>query len=243
MSPSEIQTIRDRYAERDRHVDRYDMFQPWVCQTMLERRAALIHVLSVVLKKLKKHQRDTTVLEVGCGHGRNLLELLWLGFSPENLTGNDLVKERLENARRVLPAALRLIGGDATRLDFGCAQFDVVFQSTVFSSILRDADRKALALAMWKWVKPGGGVLWYDFVYDNPHNPDVRGVPLRDIRHLFPEGRVTRWRVTLAPPLSRLLSRIHPALYRVANVLPLLRTHVMCWIAKQSVINNCASAP
>ncbi len=21
---------------------------------------------------------------------------------------------------------------------------------------------------MWRWVKPGGGVLWYDFTFDNP---------------------------------------------------------------------------
>ena len=30
---------------------------------------------------------------------------------------------------------------------------------------------------MWAAVKPGGGVLWYDFTVDNPRNADVRGVP------------------------------------------------------------------
>ena len=41
---------------------------------------------------------------------------------------------------------------------------------------------------MWRWVRPGGGVLWYDFTFDNPRNPDVRGVPLARVRELFPHG-------------------------------------------------------
>jgi hypothetical protein len=39
-------------------------------------------------------------------------------------------------------------------------------------------------------------------------------------------------RVTLAPPLARAVTRIHPGLYRCFNVLPLLRTHVLAWVEK-----------
>jgi len=85
---------------------------------------------------------------------------------------------------------------------------------------------------MWELTKRGGGVLWYDFIYDNPENPDVRGVPIRRIRELFPEGRMRYWRLTLAPPIARRVCRIHPCLYYVFNVFPFLRTHVLCWIAK-----------
>jgi hypothetical protein len=38
--------------------------------------------------------------------------------------------------------------------------------------------------------------------------------------------------VTLAPPLARAVTRIHPGLYRWFNALPPLRTHVLAWIAK-----------
>jgi len=75
-------------------------------------------------------------------------------------------------------------------------------------------------------------VLWYDFTVDNPRNPDVRGVPLARVRALFPYARVQAQRVTLAPPLARAVTRLHPALYTVFNTIPLLRTHVLAWIAK-----------
>ena len=83
-------------------------------------------------------------------------------------------------------------------------------------------------------ARPGGGVLWYDFAFDNPRNPDVRGVPVSRIRQLFPEGAVLARRITLAPPLARFLTRVHPQLYTAANVLPFLRTHVLCWIRKDA---------
>ena len=35
-----------------------------------------------------------------------------------------------------------------------------------------------------------------------------------------------------APPLARAVTRIHPALYRWFNALPLLRTHVLAWVEK-----------
>ena len=48
----------------------------------------------------------------------------------------------------------------------------------VFPSILDDSFQQKLADRMWALTKPGGGILWYDFIYNNPRNPDVRGVPL-----------------------------------------------------------------
>ena len=85
---------------------------------------------------------------------------------------------------------------------------------------------------MWTAVRPGGGVLWYDFTVDNPRNRDVRGVPVTRVRELFPEARAEFHRLTLAPPLARAVTRIHPGLYTVFNALPLLRTHVLGWLAK-----------
>ena len=122
---------------------------------------------------------------------------------------------------------MRLTCGDASALQAGDASFDIVCQFTVFSSILDAALRQHLANAMWRWTKPGGAVLWYDFTVDNPRNPDVRGVPLARVRELFPQGRITHRRVTLAPPIARAVCRVHPALYGVFDALPLLRTHVL----------------
>jgi hypothetical protein len=54
------------------------------------------------------------------------------------------------------------------------------------------------------------------------------------VRALFPQTRARFHRVTLAPPLARAVTRVHPSLYRLFNALPLLRTHVVGWLAKDA---------
>jgi SAM-dependent methyltransferase len=170
--------------------------------------------------------------EVGCGAGGNLLELLRLGFAPENLTGLELLADRHAQSRQVLPPATQLWLGDATVAPIEPASQHIVLQSTVFSSLLDDGFRQRLAQAMWRWVAPGGAVLWFDITVDNPRNPDVRGVPPEQVRALFPGAAVTARRITLAPPLARAVCRVHPALYLLFNLFPPLRTHLLAWIRK-----------
>jgi ubiquinone/menaquinone biosynthesis C-methylase UbiE len=227
---SELRRIEERYARRARAVSagRYDRLKPWVYLPLQELERALIRTLELAGLPPLAGRR---VLEVGCGTGDLLLELLALGFSPENLVGYELLEERAADARRRLPAMATIHTGDASDAQLDDSSFDVVAQSTVFTSILDHAFQDKLAERMWRLVRPGGGVLWYDFVVDNPRNPDVRGVPLGRVRELFPNGSLRASRVTLAPPISRLVTRIHPALYGALN-LPPLRTHVLCWIAK-----------
>jgi len=224
----EPEAVAERYARRDAG-DRYAMVNPDVWQTVHERQRAMLRLFT------RHGQGDLAALrlvEVGSGAGGNLLELLRAGFLPEHLTGIELLPERHAAARRVLPDAVTLHSGDALAIDVAPASVDVVFVSTVFSSLLDDDFQQRLAAALWRWVRPGGAVLWYDFTVNNPRNRDVRGVPLARVRALFPEGRVDARRVTLAPPLARAVTRVHPALYTLFNTVPLLRTHVLCWISK-----------
>jgi len=217
-----------RYARRAA-LERYSMLQPDVWQSVQERQRAM---LGFFRRAGWAALADKRAVEVGCGAGGNLLELLRLGFMPERLAGIELLPDRAAHARQVLPAALRLIEGDAVHASVEPGSQDLVLQSTVFSSLLDAATRAALAGAMWRWLAPGGAVLWYDFTVDNPRNPDVRGVPLAEVRGLFPQANITVRRVTLAPPLARAVCRIHPGLYPVFNAVPPLRTHVLAWIEK-----------
>lgn len=216
-------------AARGDGEDLYSALRPEVWQARQERQRAMLALLS---RHALQPLNQLRVLEVGCGSGSNLLELVSLGFDAGRLVGNELLPERAAVARRQLPAATALHEGDASTLTFEAGSFDLVYQSTVFSSLLDDGFQQRLAEAMWRWVQPGGGVLWYDFTWDNPRNPDVRGVPLKRVRALFPHGRIDARRVTLAPPLSRLAVKVHPGACRVLNVLPFLRTHLLCWIGK-----------
>lgn len=229
----ELAAVAERYDRRKANVPagRYDPLDAAVCMAHQERERALIGwVRASGLAPL----RDKSLLEIGCGSGGNLLQLIQLGFRPANLVGNELLEDRCSQARERLPAATRVVAGDASSVDLGAERFDVVFQATVFTSILDAEFQARLARRIWTLVKPGGQLLWYDFTHDNPRNPDVRGVPLERIRALFPEGRIRSRRLTLAPPLARFLTRLHPSLYACANLLPVLRTHVLCWIRKPS---------
>ncbi|HUG24366.1 class I SAM-dependent methyltransferase [Piscinibacter sp.] len=227
----EPQAIRERYARRATSDPRYSLLNPAALHAWQERQRAIVRLF---VRLGFSDLAQLRLLEVGSGTGGNLLDFLRMGFAPDHLGGIELLPERHDTARRCLPPAVTLELGDATAMLLPEASHDIVFQSTVFSSLLDDAFQQRLADTMWSAVKPGGGVLWYDFTVDNPRNRDVRGVPLARVRQLFPHARMQSQRVTLAPPLARALSRVHPALCGMANALPVLRTHVLAWLEKRA---------
>ena len=226
--------IHDQYARRTpQQLQRYSLLRPEVWRAWQERQRTMLRLFADLGWSDFSQRR---VVEVGCGAGGNLLELLRMGFMPRNLKGIELLPGRHEHACEVLPSSLRLILGDALsdeaeRLIPPASQ-DIVMQFTVFSSVLDDMGRLQLADAMWRWVRPGGGVLWYDFVVNNPFNDDVRGVPVDEIRRLFPQAVLHVKPITLAPPVARWVCRKAPWLYPVVERLPGLRTHVLVWAQK-----------
>ena len=52
---------------------------------------------------LRQNPVTAKVLDVGCGGGGNLFQLLRLNYQPENISGIDIQDERLAEARRLYP--------------------------------------------------------------------------------------------------------------------------------------------
>lgn len=227
----ETLAVAQRYARR-KSGSLYSILRPEVFLSTQEWQRQMLLLFGSVCEYTDEDLRALKLVDVGCGYGGHLLDFLRLGFMPENLHGIELLAERAMLARRKLPESLSIHQGDASTADLAPASQDIVFQSVVFSSLLDDRFQQELADRMWSWIRPGGGVLWYDFVYGNPSNPDVRAVPVTRIRELFPGARITVRRVTLAPPISRRVCRVHPSAYHLFNFFPFLRTHVLCWIQK-----------
>lgn len=167
---------------------------------------------------------ERSILEVGCGSGAVLEDLVALGAAPQRLRGVDLSHERLCNA----PTSLRVgvVQADASALPFADASFDIVAQFTTLSSILEPTVREAVAREMTRVLRPRGAILWYDM---RRTAPGSRTVPLdaADVRRLFPSFAVHSRVVTLAPPLTRLLATRAPAVARALEMLSPLRTHVL----------------
>ena len=166
------------------------------------------------------------VLDVGCGGGGELARLVELGAEPSALAGIELLPERVAAARERFPE-LDIRAGNAENIDWPSASFDLVLAFTVFSSILDNVMARNVAAEISRVLKPGGVLLWYDFRYDNPRNPNVRRMSERDVRALFPALSGDLRTITLLPPLSRRLGVAAPALYPALAALPPLRSHLL----------------
>lgn len=229
MNTPETRAVQARYARRDNEADalRYSLYaNAAALQAQQERLRAMARIWRV---HGWSGLAGRPLLEVGCGSGGNLLDLLRLGATPRQLTGIELLPERADAACALLPDGVHILQGDACAAPIPEASQQAVLAFTVFSSLLDPGYRQQFARQLWRWVAPGGGVLVYDFVVDNPHNRDVRRLPLAELRTLFPGALLHSRRLTLAPPLAR---RLPAALIGAASLLPALRTHRLTWAVK-----------
>ena len=140
---SEADRIVADYARRAQEVpaERYDPATPAQLFMRQSRERALVGMLGAAGMLPLAERR---VLDVGCGHGQWLADLETFGARRERIAGIDLVTERVEAARARLPGA-DIRHGNAAELPFEDGSFDLVLQSTVFSSILDASVRRAVA--------------------------------------------------------------------------------------------------
>ena len=141
------------------------------------------------------------ILEIGCGNGDFLRDFIKWGARPENISGIDLLPERVSEAVHLSPKAMDIRQGNAAILEFADESFDLVLQSTVFTSVLDLNVKRQIASEMCRVVNPRGLIVWYDYHLDNPKNPDVKGVTYREILALFPECEIHSERITWLPRL------------------------------------------
>jgi ubiquinone/menaquinone biosynthesis C-methylase UbiE len=226
----ELRRLLATYKRRAHSViaERYSRTNPGHLFALHEREAAMAAMLHADgLSSLARLR----ILDVGCGRGSTLRQYLEYDADPSQLWGIDLFPEFVDQARAASPG-LQIICGSASDLPFPDRTFDFVSQFMLFTSVL-DLDMKSrIAREIDRVLVPGGRLLWYDFAFNNPANPDVRGIRLGEVRRLFPEFSVTHRRITLAPPLGRAIGRLGPALYYLASVIRPLCTHYLCLLKK-----------
>lgn len=189
--------------------------------------AMLLEELGIFPREGKK------VLEVGCGEGGWLPDLLGWRLAAGDLHGIDFDEARLAVARRRLPGC-HFSAADAAALPFADKGFDLVIASTVFSSILEPELQEKIAAEISRVLRPGGAYLHYDLAIGNPRNPEVRAVEAGRLRRLFPQLEGAIRRVTLAPPLCRALAAHFAPLAACLEALPFLRSHLLAVLRKKA---------
>ena len=223
--------IKAAYAKRPSNDPRYSWFNPGYMFMEQEHEREFVALLK--RQKCVHTLNEKRILEVGCGTGYRLWELIKYGARPENLVGIDLLPNHVAETRRLCPEKVAVYCGSAEKLDFCDAAFDVVLQSMLFTSVLDPNMKQRIASEMLRVTKPDGFIIWYDFHVNNPRNPDVRGVKKREIRKLFPDCQIELRRITLAPPITRSLARCSWILCYLLNKIPLLCTHYLGVIRKK----------
>lgn len=224
---NETQKVAERYERRKNEPKVHDHSKHTYFNHCVQSERELKY--TKIFKSRFNSPETVKILEIGAGSGGNLFLFKRLGLPWENIHANELLPDRFEFLKRNLPG-IHTYPGDACAIDEKLnGTFDIVFQSTVFTSIL-DADfKQKLANKMLDLTKPGGIILWYDFAFDNPKNKDVKGIKKNEVRKLFKDAKqISFSKTTLAPPIGRRVKKLYP----LFNMFPFLRTHLIAVIEK-----------
>jgi SAM-dependent methyltransferase len=221
----ENERIVQEFIRRDNEMpkDYYSLLYP----ANLFMYTSRIHVFFELMQRHRLVEVTTQkILEIGCGTGGWLIDFERWGTSQQQLAGIDLNHRHVDAAHTRLPDAdLRF--GDASSLPWPDRSFDVVIQSTVFSSILVPTLQQKIANEMVRVCKSDGFILWFDFRYNNPWNSQVRGIKKPEIECLFPNAQIHLRSLILVPPLLRKLARHWWTSCWMLEKIPLLRTHYL----------------
>jgi SAM-dependent methyltransferase len=197
----------------------------WHRPDIVRQAAARARVLATLLPlTVGRDLSAVRALDVGCGSGGFLRQLIDWGATPAHLAGTELQPDRLEQARsRTAPGVRWHLG----QLDvFPDASMDLVSAHTMFSALLDEDLRRGLAAEMWRVLRPGGWTMIFDVRYGSPRKAHARKVTDVELLRFWPAAGRHYRTLVLAPPLGRTLAAL-PWLIpeTLATLLPPLRSH------------------
>jgi len=176
------------------------------------------------LQHMDLDRESAKILDVGCGNGIGLIQLLRLGFNPQQMSGIDIDEKRIAEARERLPLAdFKCTSAESMPYDDGT--FDIVMESTMFVLMPSEETAQRIAKEMVRVTRRGGYLMLIDWRYSKPGSDVYKAMNKKRIAELFGVGTATQFvareRGALVPPVGRALSRYAPSLYfLVQSLLP-----------------------
>lgn len=230
QTKSEAEEIIERYHRRQSKDASalYNCLKPCNVVAFTEKYKKLCNIL---LQNFGLTFSTKNYLEIGCGTGSNLIQLLQLGVPPTNLTGNDIFEPSLKKAQETLPTKIQLQLGNFLDITYQENTYDCIILSTVLSSILDLKFQKEVIEKAYKLLTKNGIILLYDFIFNNPWNPDVKGINLKYIKSICPWSAYNFSKVTLCPPLARKLCHF-PYFLKLLTSIKLMNTHIIGFLRK-----------
>ncbi len=176
------------------------------------------------------------ILDVGCGAGGWLCEMVKWGAKAEDLVGIDSLQDRLDEARAKCAPGIKLVRGNAESLQFPSESFDIIMLFQSLTLMIDSVVRKRVASEALRVLKPDGVILIYDYRYQRPEMKGLLApVTGRDLRSIFPDCRIRIRSIHPFPPVSRRLARIWGPAWHLLNIIPPLRTSNFASVSKQRV--------
>jgi ubiquinone/menaquinone biosynthesis C-methylase UbiE len=174
---------------------------------------------------------EAWIVDLGAGDGKDLATFRELGARGDRLVALDVLPEVAGIARRHHPW-MSCVAADSASLPLRDGHFDLVYQSTMISSVLSHERRAQILAEVLRVMAPGGFFLSYDTRYPNPWNRNTRPLRVRELRQAFAGWRMKVWTLTALPPLVRLLAPVSLAACRALEALPVLRSNMLALVRK-----------
>ena len=210
------QETQDWYEEyyEEKGQDRNDLLtNP---EVLFQHLAFEVAIVNALRKATGLGRTSSKILDVGCGSGSSMTQLIQLGYSSTCMHGIDIVSDRIDEALQKYPN-IDFVVGDATSMPYATGEFDLVMESTMFVQLTDEDLSQRIAREMLRVVKPGGYLLLIDWRYGKPGNKHYAALTPKRVARLFAEGTQTdvvcREKGALVPPLGRALSRYLPSMY------------------------------
>lgn len=140
------------------------------------------HVLIEALNHLEIELSGQRILDVGCGYGNWLRSFVDIGAEADKCFGIDLSASRIDVARQK-NSLINYQEQSLFSLPFNESDFDIVFQSVVFSSILDTTSRIACATEMKRVLKNNGLLIWLDLIHTK--SPELHAFKKSEVHELF----------------------------------------------------------
>ena len=218
----ELETIKRRYTQYagSNRYDLWSLSNPGFRRLVYERDRSIMRLLRASLPA-----GGGSVVDLGAGSSRLAgiahdtgIECDWFGL--------DIDEAAIADSSQAYPWA-RFAVGSADRIPLPDDTVDVVLASVLFSSLPSDDFERAVARDIWRVLRPGGWLVWFDLRIDNPNNRAVHGISKQRLEALFPGWEHEIRTSTLLPPVARRLGPTTPVLYPMLVALPFLRSHLM----------------